>query len=187
MTYENNENKLIVSLEGRVDTNNAQNVCNDLFDIIDKENPDEIVIDAKDLVYISSAGLRVMLKLSKAYKNFSIVNTSKEVYDIFSVTGFTSVMKVEKVDPENKVFDAQKDYRVIDISDLEVFRQDNDGDVYELPDDKMLKVYNRNCSEEYIDSDKETVNKLLRADIPVMIASEKVKVSDGRIGVIFIK
>lgn len=175
MNFSNENKSLTIYLEGRLSTTEVPQIESDMMRIINDENPDKIIVDARDLVYISSAGLRILMKIAKVYKDFVIKNASPAVYDIFDVTGFTEMINIEKA------------YRKVDIDGLDVIRRDNDGIVYDLPDDKILKIYNQNCDEEYINKDKETVNKLLKADMPVMIASETVQTNDGRIGVIFIK
>lgn len=53
-------------------------------------------IDASELSYISSAGLRVFLKLRKAVGELTVFNVNSEVYDIFDVTGFTDILNVKK-------------------------------------------------------------------------------------------
>lgn len=90
------DNSLTVELEGRLDTLSAP----ELDEFMDKQYPsiDELVFDLKDLDYISSSGLRVMLKAQKAMQNkggVKIRNANKLVKGVFSVTGFDSVLCVE--------------------------------------------------------------------------------------------
>ena len=54
----------------------------------------ELSIDAGELCYISSAGLRVLLKLCQKQKHVEVMNVSPEVYDILEVTGFTDLLDV---------------------------------------------------------------------------------------------
>ena len=62
MQVENKKNTIVVS--GRVDSSNAEKFESDVFGFA-AEAP--IVIDAKNLEYISSAGLRVLMKLKKKF------------------------------------------------------------------------------------------------------------------------
>ena len=79
---------LTIFLEGRIDTNNAALTEQEIFAAIDGKN-EKIVIDASDLVYISSAGLRVLMKLRKSIgKPLPVINVSRDVYDILETTGF---------------------------------------------------------------------------------------------------
>ena len=59
--FENNV--LTVFLEGRIDSNNAPTVEGEIMAAIDKTPNTEIMLDAEELGYISSAGLRVLMKL----------------------------------------------------------------------------------------------------------------------------
>ena len=56
----------------------------------------DLVCDAQDLEYISSAGLRIFLMLAKKYRNFRVTNATQNVYEIFDMTGFTQMMEVQK-------------------------------------------------------------------------------------------
>ena len=56
-----------------------------------------VVLDCRELQYISSAGLRMILRLRNADPEASIVNVIPEVYEIFDMTGFTDMMPVSKI------------------------------------------------------------------------------------------
>lgn len=94
------ENKtLTVYLADRIDTTNAKKVEAELFAAVDEneKTADSIVLDMKDLVYISSSGLRVLLKLRKSKSiPVKVVNVSNDIYEIFEVTGFTEILDIEK-------------------------------------------------------------------------------------------
>ena len=57
----------------------------------------ELIVDFGQVEYISSAGLRMILRLRKADPEASIVNVIPEVYEIFDMTGFTDMMPVSKI------------------------------------------------------------------------------------------
>ena len=77
-------------IKGKIDSTNALEFEKEIM----AAKPTEI--DASKLEYISSAGLRVLLKLTKTVGEVNIVNASPEVYEIFDVTGFTSILNVKK-------------------------------------------------------------------------------------------
>ena len=56
-------------------------------------------LDAKNLRYISSAGLRVLLKYLRAAKGKKLVmqNVSRDVYDVLELTRFVDLMTVKKI------------------------------------------------------------------------------------------
>ena len=93
MVEKTEDRKLII--KGRVDSINAQTFEGELMALC--RSGEEVLIDASDLTYISSAGLRVFMRLKKAVKKDVIIeNVSNEVYDIFEVTGFTEILNIKK-------------------------------------------------------------------------------------------
>lgn len=89
----NNGTVTTIVLKGRVDTSTAPVV----EETINNANVEgKVVIDANDLQYISSSGLRVLLKLAKKYPGLEVINVSEEIYEIFDVTGFVDIFTVSK-------------------------------------------------------------------------------------------
>ena len=91
------EGKLFISLEGRVDSTNAAETEEALNALRAEAPGTPVVLDCRELQYISSAGLRMILRLRKADPEASIVNVIPEVYEIFDMTGFTDMMPVSKI------------------------------------------------------------------------------------------
>ena len=87
---------LTIILPERIDTTCAGEVETEIDAFCGKGPFDHLVLDADKLVYISSAGLRIIIKLVKREKNVSVINVIPEVYDIFKVSGFTNLMEIEK-------------------------------------------------------------------------------------------
>ena len=79
ITYRKDEDRLTVSVKGHIDSANAPAVEKEINEAISLEKPARLSIDAADLTYISSAGLRVILRLRKEFRDLSIVNVSPEV------------------------------------------------------------------------------------------------------------
>ena len=94
MTNENS--KLNVVLEGRLDTTTAPQLEAEL-----KQNlgdTKELVLDFAKLEYISSAGLRVILAAQKAMNkqgSMVIKNVNSTVMEVFEVTGFSDILTIE--------------------------------------------------------------------------------------------
>lgn len=88
--------KLAISLEGRLDTLTAPELEKELKDnLADVKN---LVVDFKNLEYISSAGLRVLLFAHKQMLNqgsMVIRNVSESVMEVFDVTGFSDLLNIE--------------------------------------------------------------------------------------------
>ena len=89
-------NVLTVYLGGEINSYNADNIEKEIQETISKQSFEKLVLDFSSVSYISSAGLRIILKLKQQYNNFSVIETSLEVYDIFNMNGFTNIMDIKK-------------------------------------------------------------------------------------------
>ena len=88
--------KLNIALEGRLDTTTAPQLESELRASLDGVT--ELAFDLKELLYISSAGLRVLLSAQKTMNkqgNMVVRNASEELMEIFEVTGFTDILTIE--------------------------------------------------------------------------------------------
>ncbi|MBO4909290.1 MAG: STAS domain-containing protein [Lachnospiraceae bacterium] len=89
--------KLEIALEGRLDTMTAPSLEEEIKNSI--EGITELVFDLKDLAYVSSAGLRVLLSAQKTMNKqgtMTIRNANEEVLEIFEVTGFIDILNIEE-------------------------------------------------------------------------------------------
>ena len=90
-----NGNELTVAIEGRLDTTTAPQLEAELSGLGEVKT---LIIDMEKLIYISSAGLRVLLKAQKIMNkqgSMTVKNVSKEIKDIFEVTGFDELLNIE--------------------------------------------------------------------------------------------
>ena len=88
--------KLTIIISGCLDTITAPELENELMK--DSLNFDSLVIDMKNLAYISSAGLRVILKLHKELvkkSGLKLINVKDEVREVFEITGFVDFLNIE--------------------------------------------------------------------------------------------
>jgi anti-sigma B factor antagonist len=95
-TEAKNGAELTLSLEGRLDTTTAPQLEAELRSGLD--NVQNLVIDMEKLVYISSAGLRVLLKAQKVMNKqgkMTVKNVSQDIKDVFEVTGFDELLNIE--------------------------------------------------------------------------------------------
>ncbi len=82
--------KLVIFLSGRIDTTNAPQLEAEITALTAQNASLTPVFDADALTYISSAGLRVLLKVAKtlgAEKKLLVREVSPDVFDIFETTG----------------------------------------------------------------------------------------------------
>jgi len=90
------EEVLSIELVGRLDTTTAPELETELKSSL--EGVKELVIDLKDLDYISSAGLRVLLfaqKMMNAQGTMKVANAKPEIMEVFEITGFTDILTIE--------------------------------------------------------------------------------------------
>ena len=59
----------------------------------------ELTFDLENLDYILSAGLRVLLSAQKVMNRqdeMNVVNVKPEIMEIFDITGFVDILRIEK-------------------------------------------------------------------------------------------
>ena len=167
MVKVSNEDRVLrIALEGRIHSANAPEVEKQIFDGFDG-SVDRIVIDAEKLEFISSAGLRVILKLRKKCGNIEIVGVSPEVYDILEMTGFTEMAKVQKA------------YRRLSVEGCEVLGEGSNGVVYRYDPEIVVKVYRNADALNEIQRERQLARRALILGIPTAIPFDVVKVGDS--------
>lgn len=154
---------LAVKLEGKVDTSNAAAVEKEIFGLLDQYKPAKVILDAEKLEYISSVGLRVVLRLKKTVDNTRIVNASLEVYDIFDMTGFTSILEVRKA------------LREISVEGCEIIGKGGHGTVYRLDGDTIVKIFGEKEPFDEIEREISYSKKAFVFGIPTAISYDVVK------------
>ena len=91
------EDKLTIKLKGRLDTNTAPKLEEELKK--DLPNVTNLVLDFEDLKYISSAGLRVVLSTQKIMNKqgtMAIENVNDLIMEIFEATGFSNILTISE-------------------------------------------------------------------------------------------
>ena len=166
-------NTLTICLEGRIDTNNAQATEAELIAAVDANPGAETVIDAAELEYISSAGLRALMKLRKKVgKTLPVLNVSSEVYEIFEVTGFTELL------------DVHKRMRELSVEGCELIGSGGFGKVYRIDPETIVKVYSPTITLDMVQHERDTAQKAFLAGVPTAISYDVVRCGDCY-GVVF--
>ena len=92
------DNKVMASIAGRLDTVTSSEFEKSLAPYF-AMNGNELQLDCKEMEYISSAGLRVVLTTHKNVTSkggkFIISNLNKEVRSVFDMTGFSRILTIE--------------------------------------------------------------------------------------------
>ena len=158
---------LVIKLDGRVDSTNAPELEKEIFDLCEK-NPDvKVVVDAENLEYISSAGLRVLLKLKKERKDVEVINVSNDVYEIFEVTGFVDIMKI------------RRRLRQFSVDGCKMIGRGGFGKVYRYDPETIIKVYRPEVQMDYIERERECSSIAFKNGLPTAIAFDVIRVGDS--------
>ena len=172
MKFENSENILTIHLEDRLDSSNADLIDKKINEIIDGEKFEKLILDFSGLRYLSSAGLRVILKIKHKVENLSIIDVSLEVYDTLSMTGFTELIDIKKA------------LRKMDVTNAEVVGDGYFSTVYKINKDTIIKVFNRTSDPNQIERELKLAKEAFILGIPTAISFDIVKVGE-KLGVCF--
>lgn len=156
-----------IELKGRIDSNNASQVENEILGKLSGKQDEPVELDAEALEYISSAGLRVILRIKKGFSDLKIINVSSEVYEILEMTGFTEMMPVEKA------------YRVVSVKGCEEIGRGANGTIYRIDQDNVVKVFNNADALDDIQHEREVAKLALILGIPTAISYDVVKVGES--------
>lgn len=168
MNYQLTENILTVNLEGKIDTSNADEISAELLELAKKFPAEKFILNLEKLNYISSSGLRAILRLSKLKKkNLQLIEASREVFEVFDTSGFT------------KIIDIQKALRKISADNLVELGRGTSGTVYKLDDENILKVYNANWTFEDVSKERANSQAAFLAGISTAISYDVVKVGES--------
>ena len=74
-----NKEQITIILSGRIDSSNAAETEADILSKLAGKGDVSITLDASKLEYISSAGLRVILRIKKNYSDLKITGVNPEV------------------------------------------------------------------------------------------------------------
>ena len=157
------DDSMTVKIEGRLDTNTVVDLEKEVSNF---DGINSIVFDLEKLEYISSSGLRFILKCKKAINNTKIINCSTDVYEIFNITGFSEMMEVEKA------------LREISVDGCEKIGEGFFGIIYRIDPETIVKVYKVKESLDMIKREINLAKKAFVMGIPTAIPYDIVKVGD---------
>ena len=167
VTYRIDKNILYIAIEGRIDASNAAEAEEKIFSIKNDNPGKHTVVDADNLEYISSAGLRVILRLRKEEPKLAIINVAPDVYEVFDMTGFTDMVTVEKA------------YQRMSVEGCEFIAKGANGAVYRYDDETILKTYFAKDALPEIKQERENARRAFVLGINTAIPYGIVRVGDG--------
>ena len=167
LTHNIQDEKLCINFNGRIDASNAGNVEDEIAGICASEGKKVAIIDAQELEYISSAGLRIILRLRKEEPELTIINVSQEVYEILDMTGFTEMINVKKA------------YRRLSIEGCERIGKGANGAVYRYDAETIVKIYFNSDALPEIQRERELARKALILGVNTAIPYDIVRIGDS--------
>ena len=167
VTYRIDKDILYISVEGRVDASNAAEAEEKIFNIKNENPGKHTVLDADNLEYISSAGLRVILRLRKEEPKLAIINVASDVYEVLDMTGFTDMVTVEKA------------YQRMSVEGCEFIAKGANGAVYRYDNETILKTYFAKDALPEIKQERENARLAFVLGINTAIPYGIVRVGDG--------
>lgn len=161
-----------ISVAGNINSANAQQFADAVSGA--PGDIDGVIVDAAELDYISSAGLRVILSLKKrcANQSFKIIHVNPDVMNIFDVTGFSEIMEIV---PKS---------HSISIEGCKVIGRGACGECYRIDEERIVKLYYGNIDLSFIEHEKALAKKAFVMGIPTAISYDVVE-ADGRTGVVY--
>lgn len=167
VTYRLDKDILYIAVAGRIDASNASAAEEEIFRI-KKDNPGKhVVVDADKLEYISSAGLRVVLRLRKEEPKLAIINVAADVYEVLDMTGFTDMVTVEKA------------YQRMSVEGCEFIAKGANGAVYRYNEETILKTYFAKDALPEIKQERENARRAFVLGINTAIPYGIVRVGDS--------
>lgn len=168
--YENE--KLIVKVLNKVDSSNAMEFEKQLLAIREQYPFGEVILDMDAISYISSAGLRVIMKMKRHESQMCVINASAALYEIFDITGFTQMLEVKR-----KI-------NTISLEGCPVIGRGETGTVYRYNNEIIVKLFSPDVTLEAIEQEKQLAHSAMLYGIPTAIAYDLVKVGN-RYGLVF--
>lgn len=169
INYRMHGDELVISLSGRITAANSAEIEASIDAALQECPCAKVVLDLDGLTYISSAGLRVFLRLGKRVERLRIENAGPVPYDVLEMTGFSEMFEVTKA------------YRRISTDGLEVIGRGAKGAVYRIDDETIVKVSfdETEGTIEQIDRERKLARSAFVAGIPTAISYDVVRVGNG--------
>lgn len=163
----NNNGQVLLTLEGRMDTSVISHITSEIYAWLNKqESVEGMTCDIHGVDYISSSGLRLILQLAKQYDKFCIIEVQPIVYQVFEMTGFTQMMKIEKA------------LRNLCVEGCEEIGRGGVGVVYRLDEDTIIKVFREGSTIEEVRTEISMAKDAFVMGMPTAISFDIVKVNN---------
>ena len=93
------DDTLTIFLDGEINSYSADEYEAEIEEILDKYEPKNLIVDMKDLFYMSSAGIRIVMKLNQRFRNNLLLdNVPNAVYDVLAMVGLDKILKINRLE-----------------------------------------------------------------------------------------
>jgi uncharacterized protein (TIGR02172 family) len=166
------DDRLTVALTGRLDTNTAPKFGREL----QLDGVRHLVLDFDACHYVSSAGLRELLRARKQMASVGgtmlLTNVTRDIQDVLDLTGFS------------KLIPSQRKVRTISLEGLEFLSAGVCGECYRLDPETVVKLYNEGVGADIAEKEKEFAKAAFVLGIPTAISYDVVACGN-RTGVVY--
>lgn len=160
--------RLIVALEGSIIASNTDGYEREIDALMQERGMRKLELDLAKVDYISSAGLRMVLRLAKKTDDLVVTNASDMVYSVFEISGLSGYVEVRRA------------LREVSVDNLKMIGAGANGRVFRLDDERIIKVYNPvSNTSEHIRRERDASRKAFVKGIPSAISFELVRVGDS--------
>lgn len=173
VTSERDGSRLIVAPAGRLTADTAPQLERELKASL--EGVTELILDLAALEFLSSAGLRVILNAQKSMNKqgaMTVRNVSRDVMDIFEMTGIAQIITIEK------------SLREISVTGCPIIGKGCTGECYQLDAETIVKLYYDFIDNAVVEKEKRYAKTALVAGISTAISYDIVT-CQGRRGVLY--
>ena len=167
MRTEIKDNRVIAYPEGKIDSGSAATYQDEFLKIVEDNPGKALEVNMEGIEYVSSAGLRIFLKLQKSGCGLKLTEVKPAVYDVFQMTDFTEIIDIKKA------------LRRIDVDGCEIIGQGYFGTVYRIDEDTIVKAYSSPDYIPMIENEKLRAKQAFMAGIPTAIPYDVVRVGDS--------
>lgn len=172
--FNENQGMATLQLVGRLDTAAATTVQDEINQALANTPPTaQVVVDASQLDYISSSGLRIILALRKKYPSFEVIEAQPSVYEVFDITGFTKIIQVKKA------------LRRISVEGCTEIGRGGVGVVYRLTEDSIVKVFRDGTTIDEVSREIKMAKEAFVLGMPTAISFDVVRVDNGNLGLVY--
>ncbi|MBQ6173168.1 MAG: phosphotransferase [Clostridia bacterium] len=165
MRTEIKNNVLYCYPAGAVDSSNAKEFEAGILDAMRVHPGCDTVLDMGGMTHISSAGLRVLLRITQE-KGAPLIlqNVSQDLYEILDVTGFTQLL------------DVRRSIREISVEGCDFVGRGALGKVYRIDRDTIVKVFENTDALDMIRTEQKRAKQAFLMGIPTAISYDIVRV-----------